>query len=354
MIDEAAAYARFLAACRGFWAGPMFRALQRQVATDAATQRIDSSVDQEAFHALVARHPTHAMFGWMERHLQHLKYSGRWGLVPMVNSQRDALLAGSAPDDAILTLDSALQPPAYWLEHDIHQHPGGLSGALAGFVYKAATDQGGVVGRPELHDLFARAALDGRAPRRILDLGCGFGRSTVAFAAAAPNASVVGADLSESCLRLAAAQAPAALRGRLHYRQMDAAAESTAAEASYDLVTSTMLLHELPAAALEAVIAQTGRWLRPGGVSVHLDFLPPADPLLRILYDGHSLRNNEPFMRDLANADLADAHRRAGFDGVEIVPFAEAEGALDMPAARWRLPWTMIVATKRTSQPELS
>jgi len=90
------------------------------------------------------------------------------------------------------------------------------------------------------------------------------------------------------------------------------------------------------------------RWgvLAPGGIAVHLDFLPPDDTLLRLLYEGHSRRNNEPFMRDLAALDLQAVHREAGFERVEITPFAEADCVLDGPPSRWRLPWTMITATK--------
>lgn len=357
MTGQTAAYQEFLAACRRFWAGPMFQALQRQVAEASAAQGIDAARDPAGFERLVHAHPTHATFAWFERHLQRMKYSGRWGLVPAFDAQRGTLLARLPGPGAALALDPGLQAPAYWLDHDIHQHPGGLSGDLAGFVYQeAAGGQGGVVGRPQLHDRFAHAVLrrtPGQPPpRRILDMGCGFGRSTVAFAAAAPGARVTGIDLSASCLRLAAAQAPEGMRDRLDFRQADAtrAADALGGDGDrFDVVTSTMLLHELPGQALEALVAQTGRLLGPGGVAVHLDFLPPTDPLLRILYDGHSARNNEPFMRDLARADLAGAHRRAGFEHLETIPFAEADGALDEPAQRWRLPWTMIVATKPSS-----
>ena len=336
MTSEAAAYQDFLAACRRFWAGPLFQALQRQTALQAG--------DTGAYRTFVEAHPTHAMFAWFERHLQRMKYSGRWGLESILAEEREAALEPLAVPAGRLTLDPALQPPSYWLDHDIHQHPGGLAGALSGPIYQAASGQGGVVGRPQLHERFAQAALAGRSPRRILDLGCGFGRRSVAFATTAAAAEVTGIDLSESCLRLAAAQVPHALADRLDYRQADAAAEGM--PGGFDMVTSTMLLHELPGPALEAVIAQSGRLLGPGGVAVHLDFLLPADPLLRILYDGHSARNNEPFMQDLARADLEAMHARAGFERIEIVPFAEAEGALDTPATRWRLPWTMIIATK--------
>lgn len=350
MNGEAASYQAFLGAARRFWAGPLFQAMRQHVTAAASSQQIDGARDADAFKAMVHEDPSQAMFAWFKRHLQRMKYSGRWGLAGTLEARRDELLAQVATSRTTLRLDPGVEAPSYWLEHDIHQHPGGLSGDLAGFVYQEAAGRGGVVGRPELHERFAQAALAGSSPRRILDLGCGFGRSTVAFAAAAPEAHVTGIDLSASCLRLAAAQAPNALQDRLDYLQADAANLDPAMfPGGFDLVTSTMLLHELPEPALEAVIACTSRLLAPGGRAVHLDFLPPADTLLRILYDGHSVRNNEPFMADLARADLAGLHGRAGFERFDALPFAETDGALDMPPTRWRLPWTMLVATMQQS-----
>jgi len=330
---DALAYQRFLGACRGFWAGPMFQALQRRAAGKEA--------------AAIEADPTHQMFAWFERHVQRMRYSGRWGMAPMLEAEREALLArlDREHDPDVLVLDPALASPRYWLDHDFHQHPGGLGGDISAFVYREAVGQGGVVGQPGLHDRFARIALAGRAPAAILDLGCGFGRATLAFANAVENADVTGIDLSASCLKLAAVDLPNALHGRVHYRQADVTAPKLPA-GSFDVVTSTMLLHELPEAALREVIAESARLLAPGGIAVHLDFLPPDDTLLRLLYEGHSRRNNEPFMRDLAALDLQAVHREAGFERVEITPFAEADCVLDGPPSRWRLPWTMITATK--------
>ncbi len=47
-------------------------------------------------------------------------------------------------------------------------------------------------------DLIAR--LDGLAPRRILDLGCGPGNSTALLARRFPKAELIGADASEDML----------------------------------------------------------------------------------------------------------------------------------------------------------
>jgi ubiquinone/menaquinone biosynthesis C-methylase UbiE len=339
---DAAAYQRFVSAARGFWANDLFAALRRQVNSR------EHAPDAQAFEALVGSHPTHRIFAWLERHLQRMRYSGPFGLVEGVNRDREALLATlSRPLPAgMLRLDPDLSPPRYYGEYDIHQHPGGLGGdALAGLVYRDAIGSG-VVGQPALHRRFAQRVTAQGASARILDLGCGFGRSTRAFADAAPSARVVGIDLSASCLTVAAHETPTDLHGRVSYLQADAAA-SGLPPASFDLVTSTMLLHEMPESAVRALIEETGRLVADDGMVAHLDFLPPSDPLLRILFEGHARRNNEPFLLEHSRIDLAEAYARAGFAHVEALDFAEDDGALDPGLPRWRLPWKMIVATRR-------
>lgn len=328
---DSAAHQRFVGAARAFWRGPLFNALYGEA--QAAPANTSSLV-------------TYRYFAWLERHLQRMKYSGPRGLAAMAQRERGALLAQTAaalPPER-LQLDPALQPPAYWAEHDIHQQPGGLAHELGAFVYREAVG-GGVVSAPGLHDRFAERVVAGRRVRRVLDLGCGFGRSSTAFAQAAPDAHVDGIDLSASCVTLAAHDVPRELGPRLAFRQADAVASGLPAGA-YDVVTSTMLLHEMPEDAVRALIAETGRLLAPGGIVAHLDFLAPADPVLRLLFEGHARRNNEPFLLEHGRIDLADAYRRAGFDSVHAVPFDEDDDALAMPPRAWRLPWHMIVAQK--------
>lgn len=329
---DSAAHQRFVTAARAFWRGPLFRELYRE-----------AQAAPEAAPALA----TYQHFAWLERHLQRMKYSGPRGLAAIAHRQRETLLAqvtGALPPH-LLRLDPALAPPAYWTDHDIHQQPGGLAHELGAFVYREAVG-GGVVGTPGLHDRFAARVVNDRRAARVLDLGCGFGRSTVAFAHAAPQAQVEGIDLSASCVTLAAHAAPEPMRERLAFRQAEAVSSGLPAGA-YDVVTSTMLLHEMPEAAVRALIAETGRLVAPGGVVAHLDFLPPQDPVLRLLFEGHARRNNEPHLLDHSRIDLADAYRRAGFDTVRATPFDEDDDALANPPRAWRLPWHMIVAEKR-------
>jgi len=172
-------------------------------------------------------------------------------------------------------------------------------------------------------------------------MGCGFGKSTRPFYEALGGGKVEGIDLSAPCLRLAARDADKAAR----FRQVDAT-RTDYPDASFDLVTSTMLLHELPPREVEKVLAESARLLKPGGRMVHLDFLPADDEFARLIHFGHARRNNEPYMESLAKMDLPGVLRRLGFRNIEITPFEEADGTLAPGYAYWRFPWTLIAAER--------
>jgi ubiquinone/menaquinone biosynthesis C-methylase UbiE len=291
--------------------------------------------------------PLYQYFCWLERHLQRFKYSGRYGLQPYHAQDRERLEAFLNDID----IDSKqIEFPEYYTAVDIHQHPGGVwSDPIAGFVYERgarSTTPLAATRHKDLHERLTAAALEGRpAPARVLDMACGFGKSTRPFYEALPEAEVEAIDFSAPCLRLAARDARKAQAANVHFRQRDAAATGYP-DASFDLVTSTMLLHELPPKAVEQTLAEAARVLKPGGRMVHLDFLPGASEFDRLIHFGHGRRNNEPFMEPLARMDLAGLLRRLGLRNVEIRPFEEAEGTLAPGYRYWRFPWALISAER--------
>jgi len=297
---------------------------------------------------LFQKNTLYRYFCWLERHLQRFKYSGRYGLQPYHAQQREPLEASL--EGAPVELRPGIEYPDYYTAIDIHQHPGGVwSDPIAGFVYergaRSTTPLAGMRHK-DLHERLTAAALGGRpAPARILDMACGFGKSTRPFYEALPGAEVEAIDLSAPCLRLAARDAQRAGAGRVRFRQRDAT-HTGYPEASFDLVTSTMLLHELPPKAVERPLAETARVLKPGGSMVHLDFLPRDDAFDRLIHFGHSRRNNEPFMEPLARMDLPALLGRLGFRNIEIRPFEEADGALAPGYSYWRFPWALISAER--------
>ena len=350
---EANAFQEFIMEARTWWATELFPRLREEYEERRALAAREGRQVKTAEDVarLFERSTTYAYFCWLERHVQKAKYSSsRWGLVAQLaresGTAAERLTAAGA---ARLELDSTFKVPDYYAAHDIHQHPGNMhADPLAGLVYEAsALSIHPATRRNELHERFVdvvRRESASAAFAKVLDMGCGFGKSAMPLARAFPKADVLGVDVSAPCLTLAAADAAAAKVPNLHFRQADAR-DTGLAPGSFDLVTSTMLLHELPGQAVEATLAETNRLLAPGGVSIHLDFRAD-DPFWQFIMYGRGVRNNEPFLEPLMRMDLAEAYRKAGFAEVRIEPFAEREGATDPANPFWRFPWAAIIARK--------
>ena len=360
----------FLLGTKTFWTTRWFPLLRAEYEGRRAVSASDETPETVA--ATLQDSTLYQGFAWMERHLQRMKYSGRYGLVNWHARDRAVLEPTLAETGA--KLDPALEMPRYYRSVDIHQHPGGVwSDALAGYVYergaRSTTPLAGQRHR-DLHDRLAAEIQAVCTPRTLLDMGCGFGKSTRPIAELFPQAKIVGIDLSAPCVSLAARmqqkavqqnaaqqpavqqQVPAGSSPQIEYRQADARVSGLEA-GSVDVVTSTMLLHELPPKEIEATLAEAARVLAPGGWMVHLDFLPQVQPrgdaFGQFIHYGHGRRNNEPFMEPLARMDLEASLRRQGFTDIAILPFEESDGALAEDYANWRFPWTLIRARKATS-----
>ena len=182
-------------------------------------------------------------------------------------------------------------------------------------------------------------------PDKILDMACGFGKSTQPFYNAFPDANVIGIDLSAPCLKLAAYVAKQNQIKNVNYHQANAEKTPFKNE-EFNLITSTMLLHELPPESIKAVFAEAHRVLAPGGKIAHLDFYLVPTKFGRFIHSGHSKRNNEPFMVSFTKMDIKQILESQGFTNISIEPFEEAEGTLAPDYKPWRFPWTIISAEK--------
>ncbi|HEY7608302.1 MAG TPA: class I SAM-dependent methyltransferase [Alphaproteobacteria bacterium] len=345
-----AAAQAFILEAKLYWTTRLFPALRAEYETRAGAKRPANARDVSE---LVSGTTLYRYFAWLERHLQRMKYSGRYGLQPYHAQDRAALETTLDPaglPEGMLELDPSQGPPDYDTALDIHQHPGGIhTDPIAGFVYergaRTTTPLAGARHR-DLHDRLAGfVAENGGAPRRVLDVGCGFGKSTAPFYRSFPASTVVGIDVSPPCLKLAARDAARAQARNVSFKQRRA--ETTGfADASFDLVTSTMLLHELPPAAISAAFDEAKRVLAPGGRMIHLDFHHLPDPFLRFIHYGHGRRNNEPYMEPFAEMDVVRTLEAKGFKKVRVLPFEEADGTLAPGYERWRFPWTIIAAER--------
>lgn len=342
---EARAYQAFVLGLKLYWTNELYR----DVANQAQRLGLD---DPRSIEREMCASTTYQYFGWLEHYLQQYKYLGRWGMLRVLEPQ-DASLAAALEqaaerDPERLQLDPKFELPRYYVLDDFHQHPGGIwSDPCDAFMYEwaAGSTTPTLTDHADLHVRLARYIRDRFHPRSILDVGCGFGKTTLPLKQEMPEADVVGCDLSVPVLRLGHLRA---VERDLEINWVQRASEDLRFPAErFDVVTSTMLLHELPQSAVRRSLAEARRVLRPGGAVVHLDFYDvPGGATGEFLHLGHSARNREPYMRTLLQMDLQQDLRDAGFDEVRIERFEEEDGALvngDGLPPHWRFPWTLIV-----------
>ena len=240
-----------------------------------------------------------------------------------------------------LDIDESLDIPRYLTAYDIHQQPGGYHSEniekdiSAGAVYDISLPIYSRNAMGEENDLLAQAIiryiddhLKTFQPLDIMDMGCGIGNSTLPFSKKYPDSKVIGVDVALPCLRYAHARANA-LGVEAHFSQQNVEKTSYDPE-SFDLVTSTLLLHETSHDAVPKIIQECFRLLKPGGWMIHLDVYPfhkkEEDPLYDFLKDWEVINNNENFSGALRNMNMRKIIEDAGFSS-ETVEFTSAEAA---------------------------
>ncbi|MFZ9751764.1 MAG: class I SAM-dependent methyltransferase [Candidatus Nanopelagicales bacterium] len=296
------------------------------------------------------------LYPWFS-HLERIGQKMMWRLgSDVVFRCSDELLAQleETPkvDSSKLKLNPNLELPTWYTDTDIHMQPGSFfSDDLSGYVYQFGArivmlrDNDGY----KFHKLFANTALpDLPANARVLDMACGFGKSTRPLVNRYPDAEVIGVDLAAPGLKLAHAEASA--EGlNIEFRQEDAR-NVDLPDRSVDLVTGTMMLHEMPQPAIIETIAEAARLLKPGGVIRFLEFHPTGDPVRDATVYEHAERNNEPYFRDLFATDLIKVCEEHGLTDAKWVAFDERADGLrpdGWPARTdWHFPWCVLQAIK--------
>jgi SAM-dependent methyltransferase len=237
-----------------------------------------------------------------------------------------------------LRLNPGLKIPAYHLGVDIHIQPGGYHSefgpddASAGAIYDRGVHIYLMGGMGPKTDSLGRVSSNwlkrdypNLAPKRILDMGCTVGHSTLAWAEAFPDAEVHGIDVAAPVLRYAHARA-VAMGLPVHFSQQNAE-QTDFEDESFDVIVSHIMLHETSNRALPRVLEECRRLLKPGGIMMHLEIPRPDDIFEKFMFDWEAYNNNEPFSMGCRESDLVGLTADAGFDP-ERVKFAGADAGL--------------------------
>ncbi len=261
---------------------------------------------------------------------------------------------GSRAKFGTLELDPDLVIPAYLERHAFHGQPGGYihsrddndirAGALqeaGGTLYTRGAGTGKFDSKAQAVVRYLAERNPELVPRRVLDLGCGYGGQTCGYALAYPEAEVHGVDIGAGLLRYAHLRAES-LGIALQLHQQDAS-KTRFADGTFDLIISNILLHEVPRDVLAAIMRECHRLLATGGLVVHQDVptqkadMPGFRKFLSMWQKAH---NDEPFWEEFAATSVPEELARAGFDPDDV--FEDYVAQLDGP-----LQWYFVGAERR-------
>ena len=158
-------------------------------------------------------------------------------------------------------------------------------------------------------------------PERILDAGCTIGHNTLPWKQTYPDAAVTGIDVCAPLLRYGAARA-GSMGVDVDFAQMNVT-QMEYPDNHFDVVFSSMLLHELPLKDIRAYIAEAFRVLKPGGLFLTME-LPPnskLSPYEQFYLDWDCYYNNEPFYKAFRDQDYTELCTSAGFDAAGFFDF---------------------------------
>jgi SAM-dependent methyltransferase len=266
--------------------------------------------------------------------MEQRQQAGRWVAVRQAEelaAKVDQVIA----KDPGFTADASVKIPRYVSAVDHHCMPGsyhtelfpGDVSAAANYDSGIFATTGGMLGRysdggGQAVLQWVRRNLPDFKPRRILDIGATLGHSVLPLAEAYPDAEVIAIDVSAPVLRYALARARSLGVNNIRFVQADGADLKKFADASFDWVQTTMFLHELSYGSMRAIMRESFRVLKPGGIVLHVEQPQYAKdmPLYeQAMRDWDAFYNNEPFWSAMHEIDLDGFLIHAGFKREQLI-----------------------------------
>ncbi|MBM3505571.1 MAG: class I SAM-dependent methyltransferase [Alphaproteobacteria bacterium] len=225
-----------------------------------------------------------------------------------------------------LHLDADLPLPRYLTAVDIHCMPGNYTTDLvdgdvfAGALYDRSVYLFAMGGLGAYNDDVGRTLITALKekfprfhPRRILDLGCAVGHSTLPYCDAFPGSEVHAVELGAPMLRYAHARAEA-LGKHVHFSQQNAE-RTNYPDGHFDLIVSHILFHETSSKAVPRILKECHRLLAPGGITLHCEGPPwnRMSPYEASILDWDTHYNAEPYIGQVHDEDPKHLMTAAGF-----------------------------------------
>ena len=169
---------------------------------------------------------------------------------------------------------------------------------------------------------------------RLLDVGCGTGSLAVRLATVEPGAQVHGIDPDPDVLQRARSKAATAA-ARIDFYEGFLTGEFLGGKKSFDVVTSSLVFHQVPLAGKRDLLSMMRRALRPAGRLVIADYSLQRTPLMRRLFRA-TVQSLDGVDDTQPNADgvLPELINEAGFAGVrEVRVIPTATGSISILTA---------------------
>ena len=174
----------FALGLRQHWANALYGKLREQYDARIAETGARPRTGEDA-GPIIEQLPLYPAFAWFERNEQKMK----WRAVTAA-CEADRVALEAALNEPVrspigsLELDPSLELPDYYRDTEFHIQPGGVwSRDLNALIYELGAKVI-FLGKNDdyaFHKLFTAKAVVGDDYRAILDLGCGFGKSTRPF-----------------------------------------------------------------------------------------------------------------------------------------------------------------------------
>jgi SAM-dependent methyltransferase len=309
--------------------------------------RKDEGREPKDYHEIrraMAKEPYFRFWSALQRNSQEMMWKSTQ--LPVERQGKELINVARQADRKLgsLTLDPDLEIPRYHKLVDIHCMPGGYhtdftdDDVANGAVYDRAVYIY-AMGRmgPFNSDIgdttiaYLKLNYPDLKPRRILDMGCTVGHSTLPYVDAYPDAEVHAIDVGAPVLRYAHARAES-LGKKVHFSQQNAE-NTNFPDGYFELIVSHILVHETSHVAIRNIMREANRLLAPGGVVIHAETPPYRDlePFDAFMLDWDTRNNNEPYWGASHEIVPAEIAAETGFDpanafeGMQPSAFDEAE-----------------------------
>jgi SAM-dependent methyltransferase len=233
------------------------------------------------------------------------------GWVP--NSATERIMGRVRADEFLVDIDwereiarfAPLPEIPGYVKSSIHGLEGGYSTPFAAATWDPVVEQifAEYLGEEEAYRGLLPDMID-TEPGSILDVACGTGESTLAWHHRFPRARIDAVDVSPYMLVAAERKLRDVEQVRLGCVNAEALPFD---DASFDVVTASLLFHELPEQPAANVLREMYRVLRPGGEIVVVEPYTVGGPVLS------PIPFPEPYLKEFLRTDWDEAFRAAGF-----------------------------------------